>query len=271
MSDLQIPLSLEDLEKPSPIRVVALEAFTDILMGVSRDQFAQPNFRVLEILDNPELHQTTFKLVSEVGISDFSIRDLISPNPCHLRKILSGIINFAKFREERLSVFEQCTQQSEEFVRQKALLIEKNQEIAERVNTIRLDCRIVPNPEKLQQALVDMNSSIAGEKAAVTAREKQYRELLGKMEAMGTVQQDLVMCTKLMEECEFEMKVVGRSYPSGFNMFKGQADVEFKVKGSNGEALVKIKGDRTAAKDVWNLSQFDVVSLNSNVETFSYA
>ncbi|KAI9341878.1 Nuf2 family-domain-containing protein [Obelidium mucronatum] len=285
MADLQIPLSLEDLEKPSPQRMIAVfEAFTDVLMGVSRDQFAQPDFRVLEILEHPELHQEDvtlmgfyrqlFKLVSEVGISDFSIRDLIKPEPGHMRKILSGIINFAKFREERLAVFENCTQQSEEIVRQKALLQEKNQEIAERVNTMRLqraeeepsyqrmreknlaltaelrelkriqtamtsdienlkkhkndsiekmnntqfllanckqDCvrlrsRIVPNPEKLQQALVDMNNSIAGEKQSLSAREKQYRELLGKMEAMGTVQQDLAMCTKLMEECEFEMK-----------------------------------------------------------------
>ncbi|ORY30450.1 Nuf2-domain-containing protein [Rhizoclosmatium globosum] len=285
MADLQIPLSLEDLEKPSPQRMIAVfEAFTDVFMGVSRDQFVTPNFHVMEMLEHPELHQEDvtlmgfyrqlFKLVTEVGISDFSIRDLIKPEPGHMRKILSGIINFAKFREERLSVFEQCTQKSEEYVKQKAHLQEKNQEIAERVNTMRLqraeeepayqrvrernlaltaelrelkriqtamtgdienlkkhknetiekmnntqfllsnckqDCtrlrsRIVPNPEKLQQALVDMTNSIASEKASLASREKQYRELLSKMEAMTSVQQDLVMCTKLMEECEFEMK-----------------------------------------------------------------
>ncbi|KAI8622594.1 Nuf2 family-domain-containing protein [Chytriomyces sp. MP71] len=285
MSDLHIPLTLEDLERPTPARMAAVfEAFTDMFMGVSRDHFATPNFAVVDLLEHPDLHQEDvalmgfyrqlFKLVTEVGISDFSIRDLIKPEPGHMRKILSGIINFAKFREERLSVFEQCTQKSAEYIEQKAFLEKKNQEISEVVNTMRLqraeeepayqrvrernlaltselrelkriqttltseietlkktknetidkakntdflltnckqDCarlrsRIVPNPEKLQQALVDMNSSIASEKASLAIRERQYRDLLGKLDAMGSVKQDLVMCTKLMEECEYEMK-----------------------------------------------------------------
>ena len=54
-------------------------------------------------------------------------------------------------------------------------------------------------------------------------------------------------------------------------MFKGQADLQFKVKGSKNEALVKIKGQRTAAKDVWNLDEFVVVPLNSPEQPFVYA
>jgi kinetochore protein Nuf2 len=50
--------------------------------------------------------------MSQVGILDFSIRDLIKPDAQRVKKILSAIINFAKFREEQLPVFDKHTERS---------------------------------------------------------------------------------------------------------------------------------------------------------------
>jgi kinetochore protein Nuf2 len=44
-----------------------------------------------------------------VGIEDFSFRDLVKPEPARVRRIMSAIINFVKFREERMSMLEQYT------------------------------------------------------------------------------------------------------------------------------------------------------------------
>ncbi|TPX77615.1 hypothetical protein CcCBS67573_g01123 [Chytriomyces confervae] len=66
-------------------------------------------------------------------------------------------------------------------------------------------------------------------------------------------------------------KADSSNIPGEFNMFKGRADYQFKVKGSIGEALVKIQGSRTAAKDVWNLSTFIVSPLNSALPPIVYA
>lgn len=52
------------------------------------------------------------KLMTEVGIDDFSIRDLIKPEAGRVKKILSAVINFAKFREERMPVFETHAQKA---------------------------------------------------------------------------------------------------------------------------------------------------------------
>ncbi|KAJ3241908.1 hypothetical protein HDU78_001661 [Chytriomyces hyalinus] len=69
-----------------------------------------------------------------------------------------------------------------------------------------------------------------------------------------------------------DIQIDPRSMTKGeFNMFKGRADYQFKVKGSIGEALVKIQGSRTAAKDVWNLSTFIVSPLNSSLPPIVYA
>lgn len=285
MADLQIPLTLEDLEKPTPHRMIGVfESFTDILMGVSRDQFAQPNFAAMEILEHPDLHQESItlmsfyrqlsKLVMEVGVVDFSIRDLIKPEPGRMRRILSGIINFAKFREERLAVFEDCTAKSAEYVEKKHILEDKNRELAEIVNTLRLqraeeepenlklreqnqqltaelrelkrtqtsmtsvidglkktkaeksdkltniqfllmnckqDCtrlrsRIVQSPEKLQQAISDMTQSVQSEKTSLSNIERRIRDLQSKLDLMQNVDQDVIVCSKLLEDCELEMK-----------------------------------------------------------------
>jgi kinetochore protein Nuf2 len=47
--------------------------------------------------------------MTQVSVADFSIRDLIKPDPSRVKKILSAILNFAKFREEQLSVFDKHT------------------------------------------------------------------------------------------------------------------------------------------------------------------
>ncbi|KAJ3390406.1 kinetochore-associated Ndc80 complex subunit nuf2 [Entophlyctis sp. JEL0112] len=232
MADLHISVSAEDLERPTPAKMLSVfETCAEIFMGVSQESL--PHFAALDIPEHPEIHQDDIalmgfyrlisKLIANIGIGDFSLRDLIKPEPARA-----------------------------EFVEQKAFLIEKKQEVAERVNTMRLQraeeepayqrvrernlaftaelrelkriqtamtsdienlkksknetieklARIVPNPEKLQKALTDMQSSIASEKTSLAAREKQYRDLLSKLDAMT----DIVACSKLMEECEFEMK-----------------------------------------------------------------
>jgi kinetochore protein Nuf2 len=51
-------------------------------------------------------------LMTHVGIPDFSIRDLIKPDALRVKKILSAIINFAKFREEQLAIFDKYTERS---------------------------------------------------------------------------------------------------------------------------------------------------------------
>lgn len=57
LADLQIPFTEEDLTKPTPQRIMQLyETFTDFLMGVTREQFSQPSFNVLQTLEYPDLH-----------------------------------------------------------------------------------------------------------------------------------------------------------------------------------------------------------------------
>jgi kinetochore protein Nuf2 len=52
------------------------------------------------------------KLMMGVGVDDFTLKDIIKPETPRLRMIFSGVINFAKFREEQLVLFEEFSSKS---------------------------------------------------------------------------------------------------------------------------------------------------------------
>jgi uncharacterized coiled-coil DUF342 family protein len=82
----------------------------------------------------------------QIGFYDFNLQDLLKPQPARMRTAISAIINFAKFREERLAVFEQLSRQSEEYSILREQLTASNQELLERINTIKLQ-RTEEEPE----------------------------------------------------------------------------------------------------------------------------
>ena len=54
----------------------------------------------------------SLKLMSAVGMKDFSMQDVMAPTSKRFRRALSAIINFAKFREEQLVGYTALTEQT---------------------------------------------------------------------------------------------------------------------------------------------------------------
>lgn len=73
-----------------------------------------------------------------IGLHDFTLQDLLRPQPGRMRAMISCMINFAKFREEQLASFEQLSRQSEEYAVQREELLKENQALLERINAIKL-------------------------------------------------------------------------------------------------------------------------------------
>jgi kinetochore protein Nuf2 len=65
-----------------------------------------------------------------VRVHDFSItRDLLAPEPQRLVKQLSAIINFIKFREDRVSFLQQLNGETEELVETQHRLEAENEQL----------------------------------------------------------------------------------------------------------------------------------------------
>ncbi|TPX61932.1 hypothetical protein PhCBS80983_g00851 [Powellomyces hirtus] len=196
MADLGMPFTEEDVAKPTTQRILAVyEHFTDMLMGVNRDQYSQPNFSVTQVLEYPELHQDSISLIAyyrqlrklmvEVGVDDFNMRDILRPEPPRVRRCLSAIINFAKFREERLGVYETCTQKGEETVARRQILEVENGELSEKVNTLRLQRA---EQEPAAQTLRESNSKLT---ADLRELQKQQTALTSSVEGFKREKNEL--------------------------------------------------------------------------------
>jgi len=122
MSELKVKLTEAELSEPDKhkesIRRV-YEQLVDLCLNISREEMNQPAFSGLSVLSYPQLHedsipQITFlractKMMKICGVSDFSARDLSHPESKRVRKHLSAVINFARFRDERLSLYSELT------------------------------------------------------------------------------------------------------------------------------------------------------------------
>lgn len=197
MSDLQIPFTADDLLRPTLQCMLAVyDAFADMLMGVTREDYSQPSYAALEFLTHPEIYSESLalmgffkhlhKLMMEVGIQDFNLRDIIKPEPARVRRILSAVINFAKFRGERIAVFDDCTSKSAQLNDRKARLKEAHTEMLEKVNTISL-AHVAEKQEAKQ--LRQINTQLHNR---IKDLHKQQNEITSAFEAFKQEKEELL-------------------------------------------------------------------------------
>ncbi|KAJ3344240.1 kinetochore-associated Ndc80 complex subunit nuf2 [Gonapodya sp. JEL0774] len=188
LSDLGLSCSDDDLKNPTPLGVQRIyEQLLGYLLGAAaRDFFpgsaGQPAFQVLQHLDNPELHMDALqalvfykqlsKILRRVGYPLFTLRDLQRPDPLPLRRALSALINFAKFREERLGMWEAMQAKAEDLDDQRLMTEQRFQALEARVNALRL---LRAEQEPLLESAKAENISIS-EKLTQSGRQRRDLE-----------------------------------------------------------------------------------------------
>eukprot|EP00898_Chlorokybus_atmophyticus_P007462 jgi/Chlat1/7717/Chrsp66S07191 len=140
LQELELPLSEQDLLKPSyEVVKPVYDGFLHLLMGMTREELQQPVFSAINELEYPEMHDESIghlafdravsRLMQASGVSDFTFQDIAKPDHKRLRRNLSAVINFAKFREEKLSAYQQLQEQSEATLDRKTQLEEANMQL----------------------------------------------------------------------------------------------------------------------------------------------
>ncbi|KAJ2759862.1 kinetochore-associated Ndc80 complex subunit nuf2, partial [Coemansia nantahalensis] len=213
MRQMEIPILEEDLEKPTPQRVqLWYEAFLYILKGISIEQLGS-DIELLDLTDYPESHsddiflmsfyQNMAVLLQQVGVDDFSLRDMLKPEPARVRRILSGVCNFAMFRDDRMPTLEKYTQQADEQAERLEALQQELDQVQARVAAIRAQRQQeLPQVRKLQEAngqlreeLKDLGRSQAAlaEATSTTRAEKDaLQDAIGTVKyAIATLQDEL--------------------------------------------------------------------------------
>jgi kinetochore protein Nuf2 len=167
MADLNISLLEAELQKPSAQVVQKVyEAFAEIFLGTNKDEYiAQENSPFMANLDYGEIYvdavslvrfyRVVVRLMREVGIEDFGIKDLIKPEPPRFKVILSAVINFAKFREEQLAIYEELSRKSEDIRAERDRVMSRYQELTSQLSQWR---KMRADEEPLLQKVKEQNN-----------------------------------------------------------------------------------------------------------------
>lgn len=142
--ELRVPLTQDDIKNPQPnvIRKV-FELYLEMFLNLNISNLQQAPMEGLMMIEHPQLHEESVPalvantamgyMMSACGVTDFSIQDIISPESKRIRKLLSALINFAKFREMQMSSVDQLLEEREQLLQDHAELERVN---AERTGTI---------------------------------------------------------------------------------------------------------------------------------------
>ena len=130
MSELGVPVSAEELTEPVRHKDRVREVFIMLIelgLGITEADLRTPSATVQAkraALPHPELHEESLseirflkkcmKFMKVCGVQDFGWKDLNAPTKQRFRRQLSGAINFARFREDAIPIYEELRQQREE-------------------------------------------------------------------------------------------------------------------------------------------------------------
>ena len=208
-----IQITETELTKPTASTVQHIyEGILDTFLGhISwRESCSMPDGFSCE---NPELLHDSINLiyfnrmvsglVSKAGVDDFSLRDIIRPDAARLPVILSAIINFDKFRQEQLILFDRMNKRAGDALLTKTKLIAKYEDLCSKIALIsNKHASEMPEVEKLKSEIgimINTLREIKREQSNVSSVLDQLKEKKTTMSERLTQSQFLIANTK--NEC----------------------------------------------------------------------
>ncbi|TIA89448.1 hypothetical protein E3P99_02075 [Wallemia hederae] len=163
-------ITAEDINKPTPQVVQMIyAACLDFFMGLRPDALEAPKNLLLSKMPFPELfsdsvplmmfHQHVTNLTKIAQVDFFTLQDLTRPDATRTRKILSALVNFAKFKHERQATVDAIATKSDKLKERRDKLLADNEKLRSEANKLR-DQRAQDEPQT-KQARLDIEQSLA--------------------------------------------------------------------------------------------------------------
>ncbi|XP_077228062.1 kinetochore protein NUF2 homolog [Tasmannia lanceolata] len=184
-------IKIENLRNPTADFVCSL--YTSLLKNLDPlgDDPGQVDFSALQLLENPDAHYHSIRilnlyhkmrdLINSTCSANFTLKDLLSPKRDRTMKFISGIVNFIYFKEDKLNllqpIVDELNDHEERRLELEAKIEELNKEIADHEEVNRMEQPIVVELEaevkELKQRIESLNKQQMSLKAT-------YRSLKDK-------------------------------------------------------------------------------------------
>lgn len=200
ISDIGIPFTIQDLQKPNPQQIQKVfEWLAELLMNTTREVVAPAMKAAADDLagDDPDriftadtrdlmgFFVTLRRLLLECGIKDFTFQDLYKPTHPRLVKIFSYVINFIRFRESQTSVIDEYFNSTERTKAQIEELYNSNQEKEEMLQEMQR------NRKNVEQAMRDKEKKNSELKARLLELKKGQEKVAEKLDRVKSEQSRL--------------------------------------------------------------------------------
>ncbi|CAG88207.2 DEHA2E15092p [Debaryomyces hansenii CBS767] len=83
------------------------------------------------------LHRGAYEFFSICGVNDFTLMDIMRPEPQRIRRILSAVVNYARFREENSVECEKLVSISEGNLEQLKVVQNENSRLSNKINDLK--------------------------------------------------------------------------------------------------------------------------------------
>jgi kinetochore protein Nuf2 len=204
LNELSVPLSIAQLNDPKEEDLKPVFAgLLEHLKGVSREELKQLDFRGIEILSNPELHEDSIvemgtmkellELCRRTGVHDITLQDFLQPDAKRMRRIFSALINFAKFREDKLEHFAQYTVESQNLVEQRALEEAKTDELE------RQRAQLAAQHESIKPQIVSVQVEVESLQAELHTKVTEQTALREEMKQTKAISSELATQIKELD------------------------------------------------------------------------
>jgi len=254
LRELDVRLDERDLLRPTHDGLrPAFEGLLDILTGSDAETRARIDEEALKVLDEPELYMEAIPnlafiramqdLAKAVGIDDFGLKDIFKPEYGRTRRNLSAIINFAKFREERLMQYEDAMAEQEEIERSLKEAREENARL--KAQLAERDATGI-DPDSEAQALADLEREIEAIKLA--NYEDEAKEARAEAELAIALAEEEALRRELEELESKEASKVGENEAKRERQAREEEEARRKLQETN-EKLAEMQKVEDALKE----------------------
>lgn len=190
--ELRVPLSQDDIKNPQPTVIQkVLELYLEMFLNLTKSDIKQPTFEAM-MVDYPQLHEESVPhlvsiaamgmMMRACGVVDFSIQDIIKPESKRVRKLMSALINFAKFREMQMSSVDALLEEREKLIQLHTEQEAINTERRATVQKIKSDQQAdAPHVTALEESCKSLETQITDLNSQQLAMVNQVRSIDNKV------------------------------------------------------------------------------------------
>lgn len=172
MNVYNCPVTRETLKAPAaPEARAVIDHFIEEVYNKRPEDMAQPGFGCLEVVEYPELYEEAIatlhhlrqcqKMFAAAHFDEFGVRDIFAPSKTRFHWQISSLINFNKFRQTRLSAFEEMAKNADHLVERERVVLSEKSDFQREITAIE-EARAAEEPQvaELQQAASELTVEI---------------------------------------------------------------------------------------------------------------